>query len=186
MRASLAIALIVSSLTAPSCASSYVRRHGTMTVRHAPPADADDRGHAAAPDAVDPGTTVGPVEAASTASTAPSSVPASEWDTAPALETLSGRVSYYHDSLAGNHTANGEVYDPQALTCASRDLPFGTLIRVVRPDTGAFVIVRVNDRGPWGRRRPRILDLSRAAAEALDMIRAGVIEVRAEVVRRGE
>jgi rare lipoprotein A len=108
------------------------------------------------------------------------------WASAPAIETLEGRVSYYHDSLAGNSTASGEPYDPSALTCASRDLPFGTLIRVVRPDTGAFVIVRVNDRGPWGRRRPRILDLSRAAAEAIDMIRAGVIEVRAEIVRRGE
>ena len=56
---------------------------------------------------------------------------------------------------------------------------------MVRIDTGASVIVRVNDRGPWGR-RTRILDLSRAAAEALDMIRAGVVTVRAEVVQRGE
>jgi rare lipoprotein A len=110
--------------------------------------------------------------------------PGDEWAHAPTLETIEGRVSFYADSLAGHRTANGEAYDPTALTCASRELPFGTLIRVVRPDTGASVVVRVNDRGPWGR-RTRILDLSRAAAEALGMIRDGVVTVHAEIVRRG-
>ena len=66
-------------------------------------------------------------------------------------------------------------------TAASRDLPFGTIVRVVRVDTGASVVVRVNDRGPFGDRR-RILDLSRAAAERLDMIRAGVVTIRAEIL----
>jgi rare lipoprotein A len=60
-------------------------------------------------------------------------------------------------------------------------LPFGTVLRVVRIDTGASVIVRVNDRGPFGRRR-RIVDLSRAAAEQLDMMRRGVVNVRVEVL----
>ncbi len=100
-----------------------------------------------------------------------------------ALEVLRGRASYYSDRLAGRHTANGDVYDPRALTAANRDLPFGTVLRVVREDTGASVIVRVNDRGPF-RDHGRILDLSRAAAEALDMIGAGVVEVRAEVLER--
>ncbi len=101
----------------------------------------------------------------------------------PALEVLRGRASYYSDRLAGRRTANGDVYDPRALTAASRDLPFGTRVRVIREDTGASVIVRINDRGPH-RDRTRILDLSRAAAEALDMIRAGVIDVRAEIIER--
>lgn len=101
----------------------------------------------------------------------------------PALEVLRGRASYYSDRLAGRRTANGDVYDPRALTAASRDLPFGTRVRVIREDTGASVIVRINDRGPH-RDQTRILDLSRAAAEALDMIRAGVIDVRAEIIER--
>jgi rare lipoprotein A len=103
-------------------------------------------------------------------------------DEAP-LEVLRGRASYYADSLAGNPTASGERYDPAALTAASRDLPFGTRVRVIREDTGASVVVRVNDRGPFGD-RSRILDLSRAAAERLDMIRAGVVDVRVEVLER--
>lgn len=105
-------------------------------------------------------------------------------DDRPAIETSRGRASYYADSLTGRRTASGERYDPKLLTAASRTLPFGTLVRVIREDTGASVVVRVNDRGPFGRRR-RILDLSRAAAEALGMIRAGVVMVRAEVIERG-
>lgn len=99
------------------------------------------------------------------------------------IAVLRGRASYYSDRLAGNRTASGDVYDPRALTAASRDLPFGTIVRVVRVDTGASIVVRINDRGPFGDRR-RILDLSRTAAEALDMMRAGVIDVRAEILER--
>lgn len=98
-------------------------------------------------------------------------------------DEFTGKASYYHDSLAGNRTANGERYDPSAFTAASRTLPFGTELRVTRVDTGASVDVRVNDRGPFGR-RTRILDLSRAAAERLDMIRAGVVQVRVRVLQR--
>lgn len=97
-------------------------------------------------------------------------------------EVREGRASYYADSLAGNRTASGEPYDPRALTAASRDLPFGTRVRVTRIDTGATVVVRINDRGPF-RDESRILDLSRAAAEQLDMIREGVVDIRAEVLR---
>ena len=101
------------------------------------------------------------------------------------VEVLEGRASYYADSLAGNSTASGEPYDPSALTAASRDLAFGTRVRVTRLASDgspmASVIVRVNDRGPH-RDHSRILDLSRAAAEALDMIRAGVVDIRAEIL----
>ncbi|MFK8003907.1 MAG: septal ring lytic transglycosylase RlpA family protein [Polyangiales bacterium] len=108
---------------------------------------------------------------------------------APVLETLSGRVSYYSDRLAGRSTASGEPYRTREFTAASRDLPFGTLVRVVRLSRAGneelgSVVVRVNDRGPFGDHR-RILDLSRAAAEALDMVSAGVVPVRAEILRRG-
>jgi rare lipoprotein A len=94
---------------------------------------------------------------------------------------LHGRASYYSDSLAGNLTANGERYDPRALTAAHRSLAFGTQVRVTRPDTGSSVVVRINDRGPFGDRR-RIIDLSRRAAQDLGMIRAGVVDVEVEVL----
>ncbi len=122
-----------------------------------------------------------------------SSEPAAETAGAPVAadedatvtDVLEGRASYYADSLAGNSTASGEPYDPEAYTAASRDLPFGTRVRVTRLDSEgqpmASVIVRVNDRGPH-RDHSRILDLSRAAAEALDMIRAGVVDIRAEIL----
>jgi rare lipoprotein A len=92
-----------------------------------------------------------------------------------------GQASWYSDSLAGNSTASGEPYDPQALTGAHRTLPFGTRVRVTRLDNERSVEVRINDRGPFGR-RSRIVDLSRAAAEQLEMIRAGVVRVRLEVL----
>ncbi|MDH5491128.1 MAG: septal ring lytic transglycosylase RlpA family protein, partial [Myxococcales bacterium] len=77
-----------------------------------------------------------------------------EYATRAPLEVLEGRASYYADSLAGNHTANGEIYDIHAFTAASRELPFGTIVRVVRivegEASGPSVTVRVNDRGPFG------------------------------------
>lgn len=103
---------------------------------------------------------------------------------ARALAVLHGKASYYGDSLAGHATASGEPYEPRAFTAASRHLPFGTVLRVIREPRGPVVYVRVNDRGPFGD-HDRILDLSRAAAERLDMIRAGVVRVRAEVVAYG-
>jgi rare lipoprotein A len=102
-----------------------------------------------------------------------------------ALEVLRGRASYYSDRFTGRSTANGDRYDPSQFTAASRTLAFGTIVRVVRVDSGASVVVRINDRGPFRDHR-RILDLSRAAAERLDMVRAGVIDIRAEILERPE
>lgn len=105
--------------------------------------------------------------------------------TAGVIEVREGRASYYSDRLAGRSTASGEPYDPRELTAASRDLPFGTRVRVHRLDAEgrsiASVVVRVNDRGPF-RDHSRILDLSRAAAERLEMIQAGVVSIRAEIL----
>ncbi|NLE84969.1 MAG: septal ring lytic transglycosylase RlpA family protein [Myxococcales bacterium] len=99
------------------------------------------------------------------------------------METFSGKATYYADSLAGNSTASGEPYDPKLHSAAHRKLPFGTVVRVTRQDTGAVTYVRVNDRGPFGS-RDRVIDLSRAAAEELEMLRAGVVPVRVEVLDR--
>ncbi len=92
-----------------------------------------------------------------------------------------GYASYYSDRLAGRSTANGEPYDPSQLTAAHRTLPFGTRVAVQRVDTGARVEVRINDRGPYAGTQ-RIIDLSRTAAEALAMIRAGVVAVTIQVL----
>ena len=100
-------------------------------------------------------------------------------------EVLRGRASYYSDRLAGNTTASGDVYRPRRLTAAHRTLPFGTMVRVTNLRNGRSVEVRINDRGPFGDRR-RIIDLSRRAAEQLDMIRAGVVPVEVEIVRLPE
>ena len=95
-----------------------------------------------------------------TASSATSGSPyAAQYSSAPALETLTGRASYYSDRLAGRSTASGEPYRTTEFTAASRDLRFGTILRVTREDTGAVTYARVNDRGPFGDRR-RIIDLS--------------------------
>lgn len=94
-----------------------------------------------------------------------------------------GLASYYADHLAGNATASGEPYNPNARTAAHRTLPFGTRVRVTRVDTGDQVTVRINDRGP--QQRERIVDLSRRAAEALNMIEAGVVSVTLDVLEEG-
>lgn len=103
---------------------------------------------------------------------------------APAQSRSRGVASYYGDSFAGNKTANGERYNPRAFTAAHRTLPFGSIVRVVREDSGQTTYVRINDRGPFV--RGRVLDLSRAAAESIDLIRRGVVRVRVEVVERGK
>lgn len=108
-----------------------------------------------------------------------------QYQAAPALSSLEGQASYYSDKLSGHKTASGERYRPQALTAAHRTLPMGTVLRVSRRDGTRSVFVRINDRGPFGSER-RILDLSRAAFERLGKLRAGVLEVRAEVVAYGK
>jgi rare lipoprotein A len=96
-----------------------------------------------------------------------------------------GMATFYAARLTGRRTASGERYDPEALTAAHRSLPLGTLVRVTRIDSSGAplsdaVVVRVNDRGPYG--PGRILDLSLAAARRLGMLHAGVVRVRVEVL----
>lgn len=100
--------------------------------------------------------------------------------TAGAPRAQSGMASWYGPGFAGRRTANGEVFDPSQLTAAHRELPFNTLVRVVNETNGESVVVRINDRGPF--KGGRIIDLSRAAAEAVGMIGSGVARVRLEVL----
>ncbi|WP_217992557.1 septal ring lytic transglycosylase RlpA family protein [Longimonas halophila] len=102
--------------------------------------------------------------------------------TATTSDTLrtTGKASYYAAYLEGRPTASGQPYDPERLTASHRTLPFGTRVRVTRRFTEDSVTVMINDRGP--QKQERILDLSRSAAEALDMIDAGVVDVEIEIV----
>lgn len=100
------------------------------------------------------------------------------------LAVQHGSASYYSDAFAGRSTASGAPYEPEEFTAAHRTLAFGTVLRVTRSEGGASVYVRVTDRGPFGP-RGRIVDLSRAAAEQLGMMRAGVVKVKVEVVEYG-
>ncbi|HSS37765.1 MAG TPA: septal ring lytic transglycosylase RlpA family protein [Polyangia bacterium] len=92
-----------------------------------------------------------------------------------------GPASYYGRGFAGRKTASGERFDPAAMTAAHPSLPFGTRVRVTRlTGGGQSVTVRINDRCgcPGG----RIIDLSEGAARRMGMIKAGVVQVRVEVV----
>ena len=97
-----------------------------------------------------------------------------------APEEQIGIASWYGPGFHGNKTANGEVFDMNARTAAHRTLPFGTLVRVTRLDTGASTVVRINDRGPHV--AGRVIDLSNAAARQLDMVADGVARVRIDII----
>lgn len=91
-----------------------------------------------------------------------------------------GMASWYGPGFAGRPTANGERFDPEALTAAHRTLPFGTRVRVTNLDNGKSVVVRINDRGPYAKNR--IIDLSKEAARQIAMIEKGHVKVRVEVL----
>ena len=92
-----------------------------------------------------------------------------------------GTASWYGETFQGRRTASGETFDYRKLTAAHRTLPFGTYVEVVRLDNKRKVVVKINDRGPFV--HGRIIDLSKAAAQKLDMIRDGVAKVKIKVVR---
>lgn len=96
-------------------------------------------------------------------------------------EALAGLATYYGPGFHGRRTASGERFDSRALTAAHRTLRFGTRVRVTSVRTGRSVVVRINDRGPFGRRE-RIIDLSVGAARRIGLDRAGVMQVRLEIV----
>ena len=91
-----------------------------------------------------------------------------------------GHASYYGKELAGNRTASGERFDPARLTAAHRTLPIGSRVRVTNPRTGADVIVRINDRGPF--HGNRVIDLSTAAARSIGLLKAGTGRVRLALI----
>ncbi len=104
-----------------------------------------------------------------------SSVAASDVDV-----VQTGYASWYGGHFQGRMTANGETFDTNQLTAAHRTLPFNSIVRVTNVRNERSVVVRINDRGPFVENR--IIDLSRAAADAIGLTAAGVGMVRLEVL----
>jgi len=93
--------------------------------------------------------------------------------------TFYGDATWYGAAVAGNHTADGEIFDPNALTCASPWLPFNTLLKVTLLSNGRSVVVRVNDRGPLG---GGVLDITSRAARIIGLYTIGRGRVRVQVL----
>jgi rare lipoprotein A len=98
----------------------------------------------------------------------------------PAVTPI-GTASWYGPGFEGQRTARGERFDPARLTAAHRWLPLGTLVRITHLATHRQVVVTITDRGPYV--PGRFLDLSRAAAHRLGMIKGGLAKVKLEVNR---
>jgi rare lipoprotein A len=98
----------------------------------------------------------------------------------PIRELKPGKASYYGKWHQGRKTASGEKFNKNDLTAAHRTLPMGTWVRVTNTRNDRWVIVRINDRGPYHKKR--IIDLSHAAADRIGMVRGGVAPVRLEVI----
>jgi peptidoglycan lytic transglycosylase len=98
-----------------------------------------------------------------------------------------GLASWYGPGFHGNETASGEIFDQREMVAAHRSLPLGSVVRVTNLENGRRVVLRVIDRGPYGRnyRKGTIIDVSRGAARRLRFIRDGLVEVRVEVLRLG-
>ena len=92
-----------------------------------------------------------------------------------------GVASWYGPGFHGRRTASGERFNSNEMTAAHRSLPFGTRLRVVNEANGRSVVVRVNDRGPFAKRR--VLDLSLSAAKEIQMVSGGKAMVRLELLR---
>ena len=96
------------------------------------------------------------------------------------VQPLAGVASWYGPGFHGRTTANGERYNMNDMTAAHKSLKFGTKVKVTNDRNGKSVTVRINDRGPYV--GSRIIDLSKGAAEAIDMIGSGTAAVTVEVV----
>ena len=97
------------------------------------------------------------------------------------ISTETGMASWYGPPYHNRRASNGEVYNMHAMTAAHRTLPLGSIVRVTNVQTGHSAVVRITDRGPFI--EGRIIDLSLAAAKAVDVWHAGVARVRVDVLK---
>jgi len=95
-----------------------------------------------------------------------------------------GEASYYADKFHGRTTANGETFNMYEISAAHKTLPFNTILHVTNLENQKYVVVRINDRGPY--KKGRILDLSYRAAQEIDMISTGVVRVKVKIVKMGD
>lgn len=98
-------------------------------------------------------------------------------------ETEKGQASWYGPDFQGKPTADGETFDKNQFTAAHRHLPFNSIVKVTNLSNGLSVTVRINDRGPY--ESGRIIDVSEAAANQLQMKKAGLVPVEIEVIELG-
>jgi len=105
-----------------------------------------------------------------------------------ALPVLRGDATYLADFFHGRESASGEIFDQRKMVAAHRSLPFGSRVLVTNLKNGRSVRVRIVDRGPYGQnfREGTIIDLSKAAAEELRMLRDGQVHVRVLVLSIGD
>ncbi len=96
------------------------------------------------------------------------------------IKVWMGNASWYGPGFDGRKTANGEIFDCEALTAAHPTLPFGSLVRIVNTESGRYQVVRINDRGPY--QEGREVDVSLRTARNLGMIHHGVSRVRLELL----
>ena len=92
-----------------------------------------------------------------------------------------GIASWYGRRYHGRRTASGEIFDMNSATAAHPTLPFGTRVQVTNLENGRSVVLRINDRGPFVRRR--IIDVSRRAARVLGFVQKGTARVRVQLVQ---
>jgi rare lipoprotein A len=100
---------------------------------------------------------------------------------AKVIYTETGFASWYGPSYNKRKAANGEVYDMNGMTAAHRTLPLNSIARVTNLKTGHSELLRITDRGPFVNNR--IIDLSKSAAQKLDVYRPGTARVRIEVLQ---
>ena len=99
---------------------------------------------------------------------------------------MKGIGVYYNDKFQGHVVASGEKYDKEALTAAHKTLAFGTMVKVTNLRNNKSVVVRVNDRGPHGGSKAKIIEITSRAAKEIDMIKEGKAQVQIEVVESGK
>ena len=100
------------------------------------------------------------------------------------LETQTGVASYYGKKFHGRPTASGEIFDMYKLSAAHREYPLGTIVKVTNLKNDKWIVLKINDRGPFI--KGRIIDLSYAAAAGLEFIEEGTIKVKIEVLKWGK
>lgn len=114
-------------------------------------------------------------------STTPTNISTSSLPTKKGELIETGVASWYGPNFNGRLTANGETFDMNGISAAHRTLPFNTEVIVINEDNGKSIRVRINDRGPYA--KDRIIDLSKGAAEAVEMIGPGTANVKLYLVK---